>query len=86
MRTRLRTCCVLVRSAYAADRGNVAGMDTTRTIARLLILADRHHAPASFTAMLWRLRAQPHAVQLEQLAALQADLQDAHHNAIAEGR
>jgi hypothetical protein len=61
-------------------------MDTTRATAMLLRYADRHHAPPSFVAMLWRLRAEPHAVQVERLEQLAAALAGGHRAAMAQGR
>lgn len=60
-------------------------MDTTRVIATLLRYADRHNAPASFVARLWHLRAEPHAVQVETLQRIYADMVEAHWDAVAAG-
>jgi hypothetical protein len=61
-------------------------MDTTRTIATLLRYADRHHAPASFVAMLWQLRAEPSDVQVDGLHQLTAAMTQGHQAALAQGR
>jgi hypothetical protein len=75
-----------VRSANAANCATVDGMDTTRATAMLLRYADHHHAPASFVAMLWRLRGQPHQVQVERLGQLVAALSEGHRAALARER
>ena len=61
-------------------------MDTTKTIAALLRYADRHQAPASFVAMLWRLRAEPYDVQVGRLEALLAAWSEGHRAAVEAGR
>lgn len=58
----------------------------TRAIARLLRHAEARHAPASLVAMLWKLRAAPHDVQVERLEQLAGALAQAHHKAVAQGR
>ena len=59
---------------------------TTRAIARLLRHAERRQAPASFVAMLWKLRAAPHEVQIKRLEQLAGALSQAHRTAVAQGR
>ena len=61
-------------------------MDTTKAIATLLRYANRHHAPASFVAELWHLRAEPVDVQLERLHRLNAAMMEGHRAALARGQ
>ena len=61
-------------------------MDTTKVIAYLLRYADKHHAPASFVAELWRLRAEPYDVQVERLHGYYAAMAEGHRAALAQGR
>lgn len=73
-----------VRPRLAPNRATVAGMDTnTKAIATLLRYADKHHAPASFVAMLWRLRAESSTVQEDRLHQLYAAMHEGHRAAMA---
>jgi hypothetical protein len=58
----------------------------TRAIAALLRYADKHRAPPSFVAELWRLRAEPEEVQADRLHELYGVLHGAHRTAVAHGQ
>jgi hypothetical protein len=76
----------VVRSAHAPNQGRLcAWTPPRRPSPRCSGYADRHHAPASFVAMLWHLRAEPPAVQANRLHQLWAAMHEGHRAALRRG-